>query len=511
MTTLRQSLISLLTSTLVLSVSALYATDAVDTPAPVSTTVATASALASPDPTEDPNAPALTLEIAVAQALGANFDVKLQRLSTSSSADSEEIARATFDPRLSASVATGVNENPALRDESRATNISATKKIDTGATFTATSRLDRNERAPSGTGLNPAYNSDLGLSIRQPLLKGRGREQNLAGIERARLGTLRSRSDLTSAVLAVIHDIEVAYANYSLSREQLGVRAFSLQVREKLLEENRARRDTGVATDLEVLQAEVGVANASRDLLLSRQSTRDRADELLRLMGREQFDAPLGPVSLPAIEYTAHNPAAVFTRALANTPEYASARASVRQQEIDVSTTKNARQPQLDLGASAGFNGKSGTADRAVTDLGTGDIYNWQLDLTLSFPWGFREENARIRQSRSGLERENIRLRQIEQNLIVQVRNAVRALETSQENLRLSALSTKLSARQFELEKARYESGLSTFRAVQQSQDDLDLARLSELQAGINLRVAQANLDRLEGSALARYRITLFP
>ena len=94
MTTLRQSLISLLTSTLVLSVSALYATDAVHTPAPVSTTVATASALASPDPTEDPNAPALTLEIAVAQALGANFDVKLQRLSTSSSADSEEIARA---------------------------------------------------------------------------------------------------------------------------------------------------------------------------------------------------------------------------------------------------------------------------------------------------------------------------------------------------------------------------------------------------------------------------------
>ena len=86
-----------------------------------------------------------------------------------------------------------------------------------------------------------------------------------------------------------------------------------------------------------------------------------------------------------------------------------------------------------------------------------------------------------------------------------------RALETGQENLRLSTLSTTLSARQFELEKARYESGLSTFRAVQQSQDDLDLARLAELQARISLRVAQANLDRLEGTALTRYRLTLFP
>lgn len=454
---------------------------------------------------------ALTLESAVAQALAANFDVRLQRITTATSTDSEELARAPFDPRLKATVSTGLTEIDAVRDEARATSLSASQKITSGATLTAATRLKRNELSDGATGFNPAYNSDFGLALSQPLLKGRGLALNRAKIERARLGTTRSRADFTAAVLAVVRDVEVAYANLAFARQQENVRAFSLKVREKLLEENRARRDTGVATDLEVLQSEVGVANASRDLLLARQTTRDRADELLRLLGREQFDASLGELTLPDVEFTAPDPSATFTRALANTPEYASARASIQQQELDVFTSKNERLPQLDFGASAGLNADASNAGRAASELGNNDTYNWQLDLTLSFPWGFRAENARLRLARAGLDSEQVRLSQIEQTLLVQVRTALRALATGQENLRLSTLSTALSARQFELEKARYESGLSTFRAVQQSQDDLDLARLAELQARISLRVAQANLDRLEGTALNRYRLTLFP
>lgn len=507
----RPALLSLFAAALALNAPVLSAQPAANAAPPPAVESSPPSALQPFSPSALPAA--LTLDAAVAQALAANFDVRLQRITTATSTDSEEIARAPFDPRLKATVSTGLTEIPTDRNEARATSLSAAQKITSGATFTAATNLNRGESSnpPGGTRFNPAYNSDFGLALSQPLLKGRGLALNRAEIERARLGTTRSRADFTAAVLAIVRDVEVAYSNLAFARQQEGVRAFSLNVREKLLEENRARRDTGVATDLEVLQSEVGVANASRDLLLARQTTRDRADELLRLLGREQFDAPLGELTLPDVEFTAPDPAATFTRALANTPEYASARASIQQQELDVFTSKNDRLPQLDFGASAGLNADASNAGRAASELGNNDTYDWQLDLTLSFPWGFRAENARLRLARAGLDREQVRLSQIEQTLLVQVRTALRALATGQENLRLSTLSTTLSARQFELEKARYESGLSTFRSVQQSQDDLDLARLAELQARISLRVAQANLDRLEGTALTRYRLTLFP
>jgi outer membrane protein TolC len=308
-----------------------------------------------------------------------------------------------------------------------------------------------------------------------------------------------------------VRDVEIAYSNLAVAREQVGIRNFSLEVRKKLLEENTARRDTGVATDLEVLQAEVGVATAARDLLLARQTARDREDELLRLLGNETFENPVGPVALPPVAPPSVDIGASLARARANTPEFTSALAAIRQQEIDILIARNARLPQLDLGLQGGYNETAARASAATSDIWDGDGYSWQADVSLSFPWGFREERARLRQARTGREREELRYAQIEQEIVASVRSAVRALQTNIENLRLSTLAATLSQREFEVEKARYDSGLSTFRRVQETQAALDQARLAELQAKVNLRAAQANLDRLEGTAPERYRLTLLP
>ena len=77
------------------------------------------------------------------------------------------------------------------------------------------------------------------------------------------------------------------------------------------------------------------------------------------------------------------------------------------------------------------------------------------------------------------------------------------------ESVRISSLATELSQKQFEQEKTLYEVGKSTFRFVQQAQAALDTARVNELQAKVNLRVSLADLARLEGSSLARYKIEL--
>jgi outer membrane protein TolC len=481
---------------------------------------------AKPDVT--PYADPLTLEAAVAQALAANFDVQIQRLETKNAQDAVEIARAGFDPTLALSASTGENQSASpgsfvdsngdiqiidgSRSDTRESRLSGSQRLSaTGATLTASGRLARNERSPTSSLLNPAYNSDFGLAISQPLLRGAGSTINKAAVDRAVLGVERTRADFAAQLFTVVRDVEIAYSNLAVAREQVGIRSFSLEVRKKLLEENTARRDTGVATDLEVLQAEVGVATAARDLLLARQTARDREDELLRLLGNETFENPVGPVALPAVTPPAVDMGASLARARANTPEFTSALAAIRQQEIDILTARNARLPQLDLGLQGGYNETAATASRASSDLWDGDGYSWQADVSLSFPWGFREERARLRQAITGREREELRYAQIEQQILVSVRNAVRAVQTSAENLRLSALAATLSQREFEVEKARYDSGLSTFRRVQETQDALDQARLAELQAKVNLRAAQANLDRLEGTAPERYRLTLLP
>jgi len=473
-------------------------------------------------------APDLTLEECVSRALAKNFDVTMQRLTTNSASSDVEIAKASFDPNLSFDTSRAFNKNPpdtsydaatgtysrtSTKQESQDSHLSVSQKIATGATITATGVLDRNKNSPAYTtyGLNPAYTGNVGLVVRQPLFKGAGTGVNRAAIERAKLGLSRSNYDLKSTVLTVVRNVESAYYNLVFAREQRDVRNFSLEVAQKLLEENKARRATGVATDLEVLQSEVQVANAQRDLVLSNQTVRNNEDALLQLVGQFEFDQTPGAVRftdepIPAVSFDSS-----YKLARDNQPDFLSTTLSLEQLKLDVKTAKNARLPQVDLGGSVGEASKEDTYNRASSEVWNGKGYNWQVDLSVTMPWGFRAENARYRQAQLALNREQAHLQQIEQNILVQVRSAVRAVETNEENVRISSLAPDLSQKQFEQEKARYEAGLSTFRFVQQSQADLDTARVNELQAKVNLRVSLADLARLEGSSLARYKISLTP
>ncbi len=460
---------------------------------------------------------ALTLEECVARALNKNFDLQIQQFSTQNAHDEVIFADAGYDPTfvLNASRAGSRDANaaPVSTSQQDQARFGVTQQIITGATVTASTALDRNKVNASTTPAplyNPVYNSDLSLAITQPLLKGAGVTINRAAIARAKLGVTRANYNFKSVVLNVVRNVEGAYYNLAFAREQLRVYEFSLEVAQKLLDENKSRLNTGVATDLEVLQSQVGVANARRSILLAQQTVRDSEDALLQLIGQFEFNSPLGTVRLsddpvPEVSFD-HS----YALAMVNQPDYAAGKVFAEQLKLDALVAKSNRLPSLDLGGALGYNSKdSDSYGSAANNAWSGDSYNWQVDLTLTFPWGLRAERARYRQAMANLNQQEVSLRQLDQSILAQVRSAVRSVDTNRETVKISDLSTELSEKQFEFEKARYEAGLSTFRFVQQSQADLDTARVNELQARVNLRLSLADLARLEGSSLDRYKIKL--
>jgi outer membrane protein TolC len=82
-------------------------------------------------------------------------------------------------------------------------------------------------------------------------------------------------------------------------------------------------------------------------------------------------------------------------------------------------------------------------------------------------------------------------------------------VETQLAAVEIAAKGTELAARQYDQQKARYDAGLSTSRLVLLAQDDLENARFSELSARVSLRRAVAELTRLEGTSLERFRVQL--
>ena len=458
-----------------------------------------------------PATPPLTLEECISRALRRNFDIEIGRHNPSIAKDQIDVAKGPYELQLAVTgshgetksgfsgpgSATGTNKVSDLR-------VGVDQRLVTGTSLGASSSLDRSSTNPALI-FNPAYDADLTLSARQSLLRGFGSEIGKAPIERAKIGLQRANLDFQGQILEVIQSTENAYFNLAFARGDLAVREFSLTLAQRLYDEAKTRRLTGVATDLDVLTGEVGVANARRALLEAGQAVKDRQDALLALIGQFELDAPVGVVQFQDAPSAPPVYANSLTLARQHQPEYLAAKAAIEQYKIDVKLAHDDAKPDLSVGAAVGVNGNNRSSGSAYGDAFDRQNHSWQVDFAFNYPWGRDAGRARERQSRSTLSREEARLRQLEQFLEVNVRAGVRSVETNIESVRIAALASSLSQRQYELEKARFDAGLSTSRRVLEAQDDLETAKVSELQARIALHSSIAALHRLEGTGLQYY------
>lgn len=454
----------------------------------------------------------LTLGECVQRALRHGFDLEIENFNVEAARESIVDARSQFDPLLSASISRNVLRFagdtllPRTRSESTSTSAGVSQRLTLGTDLALGTNLGRSEIDPASAALNPAYASDLTLALRQPLLKGLGTTVNKAPIRRAEIGLDNAERSYESRALDVIQATEIAYYVLSGSREQLGVFEASLSLAEKLLEEAKARNAAGMSTKLDVLQAEVGVANARRGILEARNAVQDSEDTLLSLMGRFELDEALGPTSvdevnridLPQIESS-------FAMALQHQPEYAGARAAIDLARLDTTLARNDLKPSLDLDVALGVNGSDRTSRGAFSHTFAGDDNAWQAGLLVTYPIGRRGEKARYRQSQSRLTRQELQLKQLEQDILLDVRSAVRDIETNFQSVQIAAQAADLARQQYEAEIARFKSGLSTSRRVLEAQTDLQSARVAHAQSKLDLSTARSRLRRIESNGLEHY------
>jgi outer membrane protein len=467
-------------------------------------------------PTSVPGAPAtatpapeLTLEQCIQRALQKNFDLETGRYNPQIAKDAIESLRGAYQPQISVSGVTGKSSTPGASNRSSNLRVGVTEELYTGTSISASSSLDRSSDNPAFSALNPAYDADLTLSVRQSLLRGFGTAVNRAAINRAEIGLQRANLDFKSTVLNVIQATENAYYNVVYAREQLNVRNFSYALAQRLHDEAKVRRDTGVATDLDVLTAEVGVANARRSVVLAEQEVKDRQDALLALIGQFQLDESLGTVRFAEVSDATPVFASSYLMAKQNQPDFLSSQAAIEQLKLDLKVAKDDAKPDLSVGAALGLSGTNGSGHDAFNDALDRQNHSWQVDFAFNYPWGLTSGRARYRQALATLNREQVHLKQIEQNIEVQVRSAVRSVETNVESVRIAVLAAKLSDQQYQLEKAKFDAGQSTSRRVLEAQDDLETARVNELQARVSLQAAISALHRIEGSSLQRYAVSL--
>jgi outer membrane protein TolC len=213
-----------------------------------------------------------------------------------------------------------------------------------------------------------------------------------------------------------------------------------------------------------------------------------------------------------------------------NRPDLLADQVDLDTKELNISYYRNQLLPSVDLEASYWSPGISGTqilylnddplsgvivgtvpgrASDAVRDAFKFRYRNWSVGLTLTLPFSSLLTKSDYALAKAGREQSVLRLKHQEQQVALEVRNAVRAVQTDYERVQAYRLARELAAGKLEAEEKKLLVGLSTNYIVLQYQRDLAVTRAAELRASIDYSLSLANLERVQGTTLKSRNIRL--
>ncbi|HMN96902.1 MAG TPA: TolC family protein [Phycisphaerales bacterium] len=474
----------------------------------------------------------VSLQAAIASAVRNNLLAQQARLGPAISEAEVEAAAAVFDAVLFANVALAVQDQPTpvpvINGIPLGTGVSAnrswvfetgiTKPLESGGALTVSTDATRSRNRTPGLELlpDPAWTNAVRLGFSQPLLRGFGSDVNTASIRLARNAERATVQDLRATMLALVFEVERAYWNLVVAREELRIRMWLLQVGEQVRDVLERRRDfdtrqsqysDAVAT---VEQRKAGIVRARR---LVRQAS-DRLKTLINdpaiLLESEVLVAPLdfmvdSPVNLGLRE-------GILT-AVQSRPEIVKSLLRVDDASIVQLVADNSRLPTLDLTARAAWFGLSDTGGDAYSELGEGNSIDYFLGANFTQPIGNRQAEATYRAARLARSSAIIGFRRAVQDVTFEVKEALRDCQTNFE-LISATRSTRLAAgenlRALLVEEETLASLTPEFLNLKfQRQDRLAIAQLDEYQAMAAYNSSVAGLYAALGTGLEMNRIEL--
>ncbi len=476
----------------------------------------------------------LTLQKAVTLALEHNINLEVSRLSLAQSSEGFIAATGIFDPLAQARLAASSSTTPATNEligaqvnivRQRTFNLGLSQLFATGAEASVSWSNSRSKTNSSYYFLNPSYNSGLTLSLTQPLLKGFGTDVTRSNIEVARRNRKISLLEFERIVTSTLQQVESAYWNLVYTGENLKVQQESLKLAQDLLDQTRTRVRIGTSAPIDIVQSEATVAAREQSIIIAENAVQAAADQLKQLMGFENLTdwtsqivpldslgEPGGPVDLDESIRTGLNQRVELKEQVVNE----------EIQRLGVLVADNATRPQLDLFLNYGRIGVDGTVNAAgagtTANGGWGDaiqqIWNqtydqWSAGVNFSFPLGNHQARATLAQRRFQLDSAKQAIAAERQQVIADVRQAVRNLADNAKSISAAVKARELAEQNLDAEQKKFANGMSTNYQVLQIQADLAAAQVAELNSRVAYRDSRVAYDVAVGSLLPRMGIAL--
>jgi outer membrane protein TolC len=357
------------------------------------------------------------------------------------------------------------------------------------------------------------YTSEATLRATQPLLKNFGSEVTKTQILIAQNNLTISKEDFRRQVITITSRVQQAYWDLVFRRQDLEVQKQQLVLAQQLLDQIRKQVTVGTLAPLDVLQAETNIARNEERILVADNAMRQADDRLKRVMSFSFTGAYADIMIVPADPATYTDPALDQDEEIRQALEYRAdliqAKLTLENQNIGLVFDKNQALPTLDLEATLRLNGIDNRFGGSFDELEPTKRYAWGVGMTFRYPLQNRQAKSRVQQSQLAIRQQMVRIKDLEENIIVEVRNAFRDVLTNAQRVQATRIASRLAQKQLEAEEKKLQVGLATVFTTLQFQDTLTQQRSLELNAVTEYLKAFVRLEEAKNTLLQSYNIVL--
>lgn len=418
------------------------------------------------------------------------------------------------------------------------------------------------------TGSTSALNSSsLGFRYVQPLFRNLKIDNTRRNLRIARRRLEQTDADFRRQAIDTISQVQRAYWDLVFAIRDQQNRIANLNLSQENLRNVEARIAAGASAPLAKAEVETELANRESDVLLATQQV-SIAENLLKQLILRDAVAPEWaqswlPTDKPVIAPLGISLDDAVKDAMDNRFELRRLKFAQDINEIDIDYFRNQTKPQIDLNTTFSLDGLARSArneeittnrftsvgdlallnginqvrvlpqiglpvipndqiviprqpdflfggfSRSIGNLFRTDAPNYSVGVTISFP--FRNQTAKANLAGAQIQKNQLetQVRSQEQVVIVEVRNAVQAVETSRLRVLASRRARENAEIQLEGERRLFDSGRSTTFLLFQRENALTNARNAEIRSETDYSKAVSDLQRVTSTTFRVNNITV--
>lgn len=367
-----------------------------------------------------------------------------------------------------------------------------------GTEFTTSIKVDQ---ALTGQA-NPYHSTSWQATLRQPLLKGRGRIGASSGLLLSELGQRVQEQLFASQLNAFIVRVDQAYWALVFAQADVATKLRSHKRAKEQFEETQQHIKNGVLAQAEIYVVEENLVFFQQQLLHARENLVLAKRNVANMLNWSAKTNLLAVDKLDEIDVHAANvadPQQVIRLAMEGNPHLQAKRLSLEMARIESLATQNQSLPSLDLQIGVSLHGLDRTYGQSWQNMVGTDSPEGYVGMQFAIPLDPDPDRAleqaaqiQIRKQRELLTHESNQLR-------FQIEDLATEIKAQTERLALAKRLLKLAQLKLEAEMEKYASGISTLADVVRFQRDLDSAAMSLRTVQVGLMVRRSRLLAAQG------------